>query len=257
MYNTLFYSLLIMILLTTFRGYRRGLYGFLYGVATWALVIALLPSMAERVSDKLEKNEKFKASVEEKVEPYVDEISVGIMSDELSGLITDTNLIQNYFQDFMGTEEQLDEYEKMLMGEPYDEEKLKGQSILNSDLLSGDIELPPDMRQEAKDKIVDYISYIIAICAAYILIKVLAVIAGLFIKAFMGKHTRSTIDLAGLLWGIAEGILYVFVFLLIVSAIEPSGIGKVLAKSVTENDILKKLYENNVLGILLDKMPTV
>ncbi len=329
--NGLVIGFVVLILLTALRGRDRGLYGILYGIMTWAMVIILLPTATVRVSDKLAEHEEVRAKVEEAVDPYVDVIVVGFISDKISGMVAESGLLNDSLKGIEGSEELLKEYEKMALGEELDADKVKDMIFgegsvtgtedlgeeLDADKLkdmvfgegsgtekeaSGDgaeqnsgetgdaekgalgegdddkqtsgegsdieklgeslklgdgVKLPSIVRDQAKAIIVDYVIYLISVVIGYILIKLLAAFAGMFIKSFLSDHKRSDIDNLGTLWGFAEGILYVFVALLLVSAVAQTGFGKLMVAMVTQNNILKYMYENNVLRFVLENMPKI
>jgi uncharacterized membrane protein YuzA (DUF378 family) len=264
--NGLVIGFVVLILLTALRGRDRGLYGILYGIMTWAMVIILLPTATVRVSDKLAEHEEVRAKVEEAVDPYVDVIVVGFISDKISGMVAESGLLNDSLKGIEGSEELLKEYEKMALGEELDADKVKdmifgeGSDIekLGESLKLGDgVKLPSIVRDQAKAIIVDYVIYLISVVIGYILIKLLAAFAGMFIKSFLSDHKRSDIDNLGTLWGFAEGILYVFVALLLVSAVAQTGFGKLMVAMVTQNNILKYMYENNVLRFVLENMPKI
>ncbi|MCR5343319.1 MAG: hypothetical protein K6E70_08155 [Butyrivibrio sp.] len=304
--NGLVIGFVVLILLTALRGRDRGLYGILYGIMTWAMVIILLPTATVRVSDKLAEHEEVRAKVEEVVDPYVDVIAVGFISDKISGMVAESGLLNDSLKGLEGSEELLKEYENMALGEELDADKMKnmifgegsgtekeasgdgdeqnsgeasdaekgalgegdddkqtsgeGSDIekLGESLKLGDgVKLPSIVRDQAKAIIVDYVIYLISVVIGYILIKLLAAFAGMFIKSFLSDHKRSDIDNLGTLWGFAEGILYVFVALLLVSAVAQTGFGKLMVAMVTQNNILKYMYENNVLRFVLENMPKI
>ncbi|WP_026493496.1 hypothetical protein [Butyrivibrio sp. XPD2002] len=306
--NGLVIGFVVLILLTALRGRDRGLYGILYGIMTWAMVIILLPTATVRVSDKLGEHEEVRAKVEEAVDPYVDVIAVGFISDKISGMVAESGLLNDSLKGIEGSEELLKEYEKMALGEELDADKVKDMIFgegsgtgtealgeeLDADKLKdmvfgegsgtekeafgdgdkqdsgeasdaekgvlgeGDgVKLPSIVRDQAKAIIVDYVIYLISVVIGYILIKLLAAFAGMFIKSFLSDHKRSDIDNLGTLWGFAEGVLYVFVALLLVSAVAQTGFGKLMVAMVTQNNILKYMYENNVLRFVLENMPKI
>lgn len=78
--NSLVISCVVMILATAFRGYRRGLYGLAYGIATWALVLAFLPLIVIPIRNELSSNQKLTSMIEEKVDPYVGMFALSALS---------------------------------------------------------------------------------------------------------------------------------------------------------------------------------
>ncbi len=253
--NTLYIYFLIMILITGFRGYRRGLYAFIYGAITWIAIISLLPTVAARVSDKLMDNDKYNEKIEETVEPYVDVLSLDVIDYTLEGLASDPELIKNYFQNFMGTEEYLEEYEKMVLGEPYDEDVVNRATdslqAAGFTMPEEDINLSDEVRKETKDSLIRNITYAISMAMGYLLIKIVIILFGMILMSFMDKRSRSSIDVLGLIWGLCEGVLYIYVAFMIISFVDQIGFGKLFLDQITQSSILNHLYENNIIAQLL------
>jgi uncharacterized membrane protein required for colicin V production len=272
-----------MVLITAFRGFRRGLFGVIYGIMTWALILALLPETVVPARRVLEKDPQLRTSIEKMVEPYVGVLALSALTGstsqssseidanevlqgtgldglDINSLLGDSyteeeiGLLQRYFQNFAGTEEYLDEYEKKVLGEG-DSSASSSESV-QADLGSY---LSENMSDESKnaimDKIVDVAFSLLAIALGYLVIKVIVVFIGMCIKLAMHKRDRSSTDnILGIIWGAVEGVLYICVFLAAISLFEDTGVGKVIANMVNTSTPIRIIYDYNFLTDIIRKM---
>ena len=68
--NSLMLFCIIIIGLITFRGYKRCLYGVIYGVLTWALLLFTVALIAPGMSKSLSANPSLQASVLKKMATF-------------------------------------------------------------------------------------------------------------------------------------------------------------------------------------------
>ena len=248
--NSLIISFLTIEIISVFRGMRRGIRGMGYGIATWVIMILLIPSLALSFTNNLERQPKVREIIEDKIDPYVDTVTMNVLDEDSTLISTDMDAFRQYIQNFVGTEEQLEQYEKYVLGESDDPGYSYPQgSAFNFENGS----LDAQAHEEAKNTLVEYTIYIMAVAISYILIKIGLAIAATIINSFMKQRLRTSADNIGLLWGIAEGILYMFVILMLVSTVQHTGAGKYFMSMVTENNILKYMHENNIIQQLLMK----
>ncbi|WP_026526077.1 CvpA family protein [Butyrivibrio sp. VCD2006] len=238
--NSLFASFAVMELLTMYRGWRRGLYGAVYGIVTWVIILALITTMAPKMTTALENKSNLGKIVSEAIEPYVYVLAMG----EDTETAEDTGILQKYIQNFVGSEEQLEEYEKIVLGE---DESTNSEAYSNSDYrsLSGS-SITEEKKQELTAKYTEFIIYAVALFICYMGLKIITSIIGLFIKGLMVNRERSAADILGIIWGVIEGILYMFVAMTIITLIEPTSIGSTMMKWIVQDPILKYIYEVNV-----------
>ncbi len=244
--NSLLLSFLVIECVTIFRGMKRGLFGVIYGIVTWGMVLFLLADMVPVVDMALEKDGKLKTAVENAVEPYVGVLAMGALATSGDGEINlddfgiggDTNVLEQYIQSFIGSEEQLEQYEKRVLGE---------DGSISSDLDIKEIAnqyLDDEVKKEMTDFVVRHLMRAISIGIAYLMIKILAVIAGVIIWGFMRKRERDSLDRFGILWGAIEGIMYISIVLAVIEVIPANGSGSLMSM-VHDNLILRFLYNNN------------
>ncbi|WP_026496584.1 YrzE family protein [Butyrivibrio sp. WCD3002] len=242
--NSLLISFLSIEIISTFRGLRRGIRGMVYGIATWVIMILLIPSLALSITHNLEKQPKVRDKIEDIIDPYVDAVTMNVLDENSAVFNTDTDALKQYFQNFVGTEEQLEQYEKYVLGESDD----PGYSYSQGSTFSFENgSLEQQAHEEAKDTLVEYSIYIMSVVISYILIKIGLAIASSLINSSMKQRLRTSADNIGLLWGIAEGVLYIFVILMIISTMQHTGVGKHFMSMVTENTFIKYMYENNII----------
>ena len=253
--NSLVLSFLVIECVTIFRGIKRGLFGAIYGILTWGMMLFLLTDTVPVVSMALEKHDKVRTSVEEFVEPYVGVFAMGALATSADGEINledfgvsgDSNVLQQYIQNFIGSEEQLEQYEKKVLGED-----IVGSSDFDAKEIANEY-LDDDVKKEMTEFLVNHIMRLIAIAVAYLSIKILAVIAGAIIWGFMHKRERDSWDNLGILWGVIEGVMYISIALAVIEVIPANGAGTFMTM-IHANPILNILYNNNYFTPLVRKI---
>ncbi len=254
--SSLMLSCLVIVIVTTLRGMKRGFSGIIYGVVTWGLIILLLPDMVPRINKVIQKDGALNAAIEKTVSPYVGVLAMGALSitnDEdgnISGIgfDNDQGILQNYIQSFIGSEEQLEKYEKQVLGE-LEIEDSKSANRAYSDIL--DKYMEPEEKDEMTKFIARYVILALAVAISYIMLKILAIILGALAGAALPKRDNNSWDRFGLLWGVIEGGLYICVLMSVISVARISSIGQTMIGMINESVILKMFYDRNLFGSMV------
>ena len=269
--NSLLISYGILEVLTAIRGMRRGLYGVIYGIMTWVLILLLLPETVPTVARELEKNEQIKSHVEELVTPYVGVLSLGAVIESFAGdsgenalgdidieeLKKNPEALQEYIQNFIGSQEQLEKYERIALGlaeGTTETEDFSDTTDLSKYLSESE---QADVQSEMKDTLVKYAMACLAILISYLILKIATAIIGSIIRNVMKKSDQSSNKVLGLIWGVVEGILYICVAMSVISLVQVTMIGRMMVSMIYESPILKFIYENNVLEGMVKKLLSI
>ena len=267
--NYLLIVCLCTIIVSVFRTIRRGTPGIIYGVITWVIAVFIVSQGVGPVSNYLTKNPKTHDFVEEKVSPFIgiigqiDSIAGNITVDgedgtSLEDIPSAEELARQYFQGFAGTEEQLDAYENYVMyGIPMDNTGFGGidtgnENINSMDLgnFAGALSSGTDQYAELKEYVFRFVFELLAMAICYLMAKVFFLIVNLVIKGFT-KDSLSKPVIPSVLWGICEGILYMDVYLMLISRLQFFNFGKLAIGWIMEDKILSFLFEHNVIEFFI------
>ena len=254
--NSLMLSCMVIVIITTLRGMKRGFSGVVYGIVTWGLIILLLPDMVPRINKVIQKDGALNSSIEKTISPYIGVLAMGALSvtsdddGNISGIgfDNDQGLLQNYIQSFIGSEEQLEKYEKQVLGE-FENEGGKSSNQAYSDIL--DQYMEPEAKEEMTKFIVRYVILGLAVGISYVMLKILAIILGVLAGAVFPKRDNNSWDRLGLLWGVIEGGLYICVLMSVISVARISSIGQTMIGMINESVILKMFYDRNLFGSMV------
>ena len=265
--NYLLMVCIITIVMTAFRTIRRGTRGIIYGAVTWAIVVFVVSQGVGPVSNYLHKNPKVSAPIEEKVSPYIELIgqidAIAAGTDLTSGEVPSAEeLARQYFQGFAGSEEQLDAYENYVLygipmddtgvdpdlGDAFDAQALEN-ALSQADGSASALTNPTDQYVQLKEYIMGFVFEILAMFICYLMAKAVLLIARVVI--YHNKENNERPLLPCLAWGIVEGVLYMDVYLMIITRLEFFNFGKLAMGWITQDKILSFLFEHNVIEFFI------
>ncbi|MCR5657096.1 MAG: hypothetical protein K6G06_06505 [Butyrivibrio sp.] len=321
--NSLLISCVMMELLTIFRGLKRKFYGVVYGIFTWVFILLLLPETVPTVVSKLENNETVQRTIEGIASKSsgllsMDNLGKMVLSGEgglgltgeggltggldltgdgslsgdidLSEIESDPEKLQEYIQNSVGTEEQLEEYERTVLGIVDGTEDSSADSSSNSEVdqkkeesieengsekedsaSSGRVKSKDkqetsdgtglgktdelsDSEADATGDLAGFIFRCFAVLVSYIILKIMASIIGALGKSVIQSKEKSSLDILGVFWGVIEGILYIYVVMTVISISQTTSIGQIMLALVVDSPILRFLYNTNFIEGIVTKL---
>ena len=252
--NYLLIVCLSTIVLTVLRTFRRGTSGIYYAVLTWIISVFIVSSRTLPVTNFLIKTPQIHDYIVEKVSPYIDiagqvDSIISGMGESLGEDASAEDFVKKYFQDFAGTEEQMDAYEDyVLNGTPMENSGSdigsEIQSILEN--TSGGDDSVSAASNELQKFALEFIFEIMAMIICYLMAKVLLIIFRIVIFR-LNKDHNDRLPTLSILWGIVEGVLYVDVYLMLITRLQFFKFGNIAMGLIKADKILSFLYEHNVI----------
>ena len=252
--NAFFIIAAILIGLMIFRGYRKGILGLVVGVVSWIFLFIFVQWATPQIYLGMKTSDSFSEDISEKVSEKLKEKADEITLDNVGDDETKSSLMS--IKDFLpeGTTEQ---YEELLAGlEQYrglmdtmEDEDLKSQISQEADRVL------EEKKQEAivaaTEILTDYILRGLAGLIALIIGLLVVSIADGLVRLLnhtpvIGNFSR----IAGVLFGLLEGVLLVWILMYAVTLFSATDFGADALSQVKENVFLSYLYDNNILMVL-------
>ncbi len=250
--NALLITCGITVLVTALRGMKRGLFGIVYGIASWVVIIAIVSSAGPVTGKALMQIKPLHDSVADFLAPFaavfsqeilteIENQSSGSGEDEESG--ESLGILYDYFQSFAGTEEYLEDYENhVLYGTDIDSGNFpEAAGFKANDTLTA------AAGESVTEKFVEIFFEILGMALCYVVAKGIMLFLKLIIYGLVNKKSSTGLNPLGLLWGIVEGGLYVCVYFIFISKFQFLSIARVMMGWIKETPALLYLYENNPL----------
>lgn len=286
--NILFVLAVILLVATIYRGWSRGLIGLVYGIASWLFIGIFILVVNPVIYNGMYNNPSIHDAIYDKVYPYIDKKVPGytgkagiewntINAASLSNLDFDDikkkiengeitvskeykELIDNVdtdkYKDIINNID-LSEYENILDDNEITDEE---GSVIGDALVKALSDAATDTANEVRKSVVEattervcqYIIRFIAILITYLVAKAIAVVAKKLLNEYFEEGTVGKIvHGAGAVLGAVEGILYIWIFMYVISMIRMLEFGEKMYGYIQQNLLLKLLYENNLLGDFL------
>ena len=252
MMNPLFLVCLVITGLSVFRGWRRGVIGLIFGVAAWLFILVFVIIARPLLYDALFQNDGFQDAIYHKVYPYADsavpKLEANYLNNSGKSLSDAVRDVQN------GGLTLPEKYQDMV-----DELKESGIDLgaVADTIEEGAVDSVEDIRESvvstAAEKVTDYILQAISVIAAYLIAKILCLIAKLILDTVTeAGPIRPVTHAVGAAIGAGEACLYIWILLYAISLIRLSPQGAALYEQVEANPFILFLYDNNALRGLLE-----
>ena len=232
-YNALFFIVIACIIVFIWKGYNRGLIGIIFGIVAWIFAIYFIgeatpvieqnllnsPEVVQTIGEHVEKslNKKVEKS-EEKAEEEI--------SREVGG-------------------EETDEFVKKLQELIKSEDKLQELTHQTEEMIE---EKKAEVISEAAVVITGYIIHALATVLSIVIVLLIISLAWTIIQFLNHAPVIGNVSrFLGMLFGICEGFLVVYVFFYIISLIPGTALGQLVGSQIEENEFLLYLYNNNIL----------
>ncbi|MBE5925915.1 MAG: CvpA family protein [Lachnospiraceae bacterium] len=219
---------ILMLTVCAVNGYKQGAIKIALTLVASIVSVFLAISLAQPFSDFIKENTALYTNIEESMHTFVQ----GYMNEEL--------------------DKKADELtEDMLKDLPLPEEisdiLLKNN---NKDTLTqmGAVSIADYICKELANMIVNTISFIILFILISIAIRIILSVADVIAKLPLVKEVNK---LAGVAVGLAEGLIVVWIFFIVVTALTSTEFGQIVMEQVKNNQILSFIYDNNLLLKLL------
>ncbi|MCI5700131.1 MAG: CvpA family protein [Lachnospiraceae bacterium] len=210
-------------LIIAVRGFRRGLVRTAISMVSVLLIMTIVSGISPLVSDVLEKQTVIKVKIEEKCEAALEDVLQGRTEP--------------------GKSEQISIIEELPIPMLLKEELLENNNRVIYDMLSVDT-FAGYLAAFLASAIVQILVFLISFIAASIILKVITNILDLFANLpILGGINR----LGGFMLGIISGLLYLWVFFLLITLFGGTEVGAYLLKEIAGDKLLDYLYENNLL----------
>lgn len=210
------------------NGYKQGAIKIAVTLVASILGIVLAVLFAQPFSDFIKENTDLYSNVEESMHTFVQ----GYMKDELDEKADE--LTGDMLKDLPLPKEISD----VLLKNNNKETVAEMGAVSIADYIS----------KELANMIVNTISFIILYVLISIAIRIILSVADVIAKLPLVKEVNK---LAGVAVGLAEGLIVVWIFFIVVTALTSTEFGQIVMEQVKNNQILSFIYDNNLLLKLL------
>lgn len=277
--NALTMAALVVMAICAIRGWRRGFVMLLYGIAAWVFIAVFVLIAHRFIYNYFMGNEMIYTKVYDFARPYVnkyvpesilDVVNVeNVISKATEKLVGDvdpeTIKIDNDFLSNIDADRLADygieipeEYrgvvESMISKAAEGVDKgsdAAGELIENAKERAGDAgeDLRNAMVDAATQTAVEYIFRAAAVFTAYLIAKIICVIVKIVLIVITERTPiRMAVHLAGAALGWFESVLYIWVALYVIRALEVTSFGRSLASQIDESSLLISLDSHNMLS---------
>ncbi len=274
--NVLTIAAVIVILFCAFRGWKRGIVMWIYGVAAWIFIMLFVMVAHNILYTAFMENEQIYGKAYEAVYPYVnkyipeskvDNINLGDAAAKVDELLPDGMAIDG--NAFSGVDADTlrefgvdvpNEYEGIFnnvmekisksadavgdVKESLTEGVSKGTSTIRETTVAA-----------ATETVVEYILRALAVFASYLIAKIICVIIKIILTVVTENALiRTPVHIAGAALGLLEGVLYIWIVLYGIRVLSVTDIGSVMAAEVRSSVLLSALDQNNMLAGFLGNL---
>lgn len=248
---------LAILIFCTIRGYKKGLFGIVFGIISWIFIAVCLiygtPKMNENLRANSRVYNKVYSSVEKYVSAKVDAADVPDISlDSVNALGAGAAGVISQDQINEKVQESLSLLPKNIAAELQD---MSDHAATNGEEDAADTQDEiSDQVKTVKDVVVQRITktvtnYVISVMAfvlTLIVAWIIILIVSIIIKIIeLNRGVKIASHGLGLVFGIAEGLLLVFIILYIISAVSMITNGQKLENDINNSVIMSFLYTHN------------
>ncbi len=243
--NGLFIVVIVIFVAFMVLGYMRGVLGIIFGVASWVFLFFFVNWAGPQVFDNLKDTQ-----VEKDIATYVYEY----LDEKTDDTVTDLNIDLNAGIDTL-SDELFDKYGIMIPKELLSSSK---DAVEESDVAEVVKEGAEDARASlllsltviVTGAILNGLSIVISVVIGFVICFVVSLLIRIIRKApMLGEANRAI----GVVFGVFEGLLVVWVLMYIVSISAATDFGQQMMQQIDNNMILKFLYDYNQIVIFTNK----
>ncbi|MFV0467268.1 MAG: CvpA family protein [Lachnospiraceae bacterium] len=237
---------LLFLVLCIYRSYQRGLLHSLFSMFSWILVLIIALVAAPVISSVLQEHTPVFTTVQERVLTYIEETVEEEDTAQESGTVVpsgeSTTAQEELSQQLLEAGIEVPEYILVRMADTLSEQ--------GKELLLGS-SIPVRLSVSVAGLIIQLISILIAFILASILIQIL--VSALDIVAHL-PILNITNHMLGGGFGVLRWFFYMYLFLFILSLIRSTAWSSFLLYNIENNSLLLRLYENNLLVNLFERL---
>ena len=219
---------IFILVVCAINGYKQGAIKIALTLVASIVSIVLAISLAQPFSDFIKENTELYNTVEKSMHTFVQDYmneELDKKADELTGdMLKDLPLPK--------------EISDVLLKNNNKEAVAQMGAVSIADYIS----------KELANMIVNTISFIILYVLISIAIRIIISVADVIAKLPLVKEVNK---LAGVAVGLAEGLIVVWIFFIVVTALTSTEFGQIVMEQVKNNHILSFIYDNNLLLKLL------
>lgn len=262
--NILLIVVIAILLLCTIRGYRKGLFGIIFGIICWIFMAFMLifgtPKMYTALYNNSSIYDGVYSRVEKLVSDKVDSVGRQVLDDSTESVmpedeaydgidtsnLSDTTIPENKIEGYLSNlPPQIAEQIRSLTGSG----NVNAENIINNaneKALEAENKAKVSVVSAIAVKITEYVIYGLAFLFTLILAWIIILIVSIFVKIIENSRGVKTVShWSGLIFGLLEGFLIVFIILYIVSFVNLATGGAIVDKNITDNAFLEFLYTHN------------
>lgn len=256
--NFLLILVIIILIFSTIRGYKKGLFGIIFGVLAWIFMGVFVFYGTPKMLVLLENNASFKDQIETKVEAIVakkiDDMSIDsiLKQAENMGLDTENNTTDDLAESYGIPENILKG-----LSQDKDDENISDyiKESVKEKANSAEDEIKSEVVKAITEKVTAYVIKGLAFFFTVLIAAIIIFIVSIIIKIIENiKGVKTVSHGLGLVFGLLEGFLLVFIILYIISCLSLFTGTESALKDINSNDFLSYLYNHNPIFKLLSKM---
>lgn len=255
--SLLFILCIIILLFCTVRGYRKGLFGIVFGIISWIFIAVCLIYGTPKMNNILMENsriyDKVYSGVENYVSKRVDEAGIpdvsidalNIIGGESSGVISQDKINEKI-------QESMPLLPPNIAGllQNMSEEDNNDMNSVQTEVQNGINEQVTTLKEAIVQKITktvtDYVIRVMAFTFTLIIAFIIVLIVSVIIKIIeLNRGVKTASNWLGLLFGLAEGLIFVYIILYVISALSILNNTQSLVNDINNNVFLSFLYNHN------------
>ncbi len=245
--NSLFIVVIVIFAAFMVLGFMRGVLGIIFGVVSWVFLFFFVNWAAPQVYDNL-KDTRMEKEIATYVYEYLDEKTDDTISDLGTEIDLDAGI--DALSDGLFSNYGIMIPKELLLGSK--------DTIKESDVAEVAKEGAEDARAAlllsltaiVTGAILNGLSVLISAVIAFVICFVVYLLIKIISKApLLGKANRAV----GLVFGVFEGLMVVWVLMYIVSICAATDFGQQMMQQINDNTILKFLYDYNQIVIITNR----
>lgn len=254
--NILFIILLAVLVVCAVFGYRKGLLGIVYKALSWIFIVIFVIALNPWIYSFIVNKTSLQSYLDEKIGSYiykevVPEVPLFSFDGDTDKVVEDNKEEDktNAIQDFLTSK-------GIALPDSLASDFVDGVSSSVDGIMNTVTESANKQVEEMEIRVVNSISntvssYIIkgiAFFVAFVLAKIICFIVGKLVKGLQKIPVLHGIfSWLGLLVGVIEGMLIVWLFMYIVSLCASTGFGEMCLSQIKDSTILLYLYQHNLI----------
>lgn len=232
--NFMIIAVLIILIATTYQGYRRGLVRTVFGLCSSIVILLVGALIYPVVSSGLRNNERVVNYVSKRVEVYLlnaeenkgEEITKEEAKNEINDKLSGLSII--------GNEKRLDNMISEIFKSDIAKKTKKDVNKKMSKYISG--------------LIINYASYILVYLALSLIFYTASTVLNLVSRLPVLKEINR---LAGGFFGLVKGLIVVWIFFIVIIFIADKPFARECMRQINDNIILLSLYKYNIISRLI------